>query len=81
MLNRLFKRQPELPEDPFARLRDAVDEANSAMAALPAGNRLCFWVERRPGQKALLTVSEYTPGEGRQVWPKTDAEQLRGDRS
>lgn len=81
MFKRLFSRQPDLPADPFTRLRAAVDEANAAMGALPPGSRLCFWVERRPGQKALLTVSEYTPGTGRQIWPMTDAEHLRGDRS
>lgn len=81
MIKKLFGRKQDAPADPYARLRAAVDEANEAMSNLPAGNKLSFWVERRPGQKALLTVSEFTPGQGRQVWPPTDAEQLRGSRS
>jgi hypothetical protein len=77
---RLFKRGREKRTeqvDPVARLVAAVDEFNAALEGLSPGTKLTPWVERRPGQRPLLILNEWTPGVGSRVYPATDADRAR----
>lgn len=67
-----------LPISPVDRLIAAVDEFNAAMDELPPGTRLSPWVERRPGMRPLLTLTEYKPGASERLWPRTDADYIKG---
>jgi hypothetical protein len=58
------------------RLVAAVEELNNALDAMPPGNRISPWVKRRPGQRPLAILQEWTPGEGRRIWPPSDSDRL-----